>query len=85
MKEQQFLSNQGHGQKALDEKKLSELLSEKHKLTQIIEDLKEEREHKRAEFQQIMDHEKGNHRNKLASVEQKCRELEAHRSQMMFD
>ena len=73
------------GNQYINEKKFSELMDNEKKLMKEIEVLKNERENKIMENQKVLDRERENYRQRMNEWEQKVKESEMKRSQLIFE
>ena len=73
------------GNQFINEKKFSELLENEKKLMKEIELLKSERENKIIDHMRILDKEREGYRQKMNEWEQKIKESELKRSQLIFE
>lgn len=81
-----MLEKQGNmGNQYLNEKKFTELLENEKKLMKEIEGLKNERESKVAEYQRLLEKDRENYRVKINEWEQKIKDSEKKRSQLIFE
>ncbi len=86
MNDKNYLESQGKlGSQVLNEKRLAEYMDKEKKLLSELEILKLDREAKVTEYQKTLDHEREIWKNKLQDLEQRVKDGENKRSQMIFD
>lgn len=73
------------GNQMLNERKIGDLIENEKRLVIEIEEIKRERDIKIKEYQVIFDKERENLKRKIAEIEEKLRELENNKSNLIFE
>ena len=73
------------GNQVLNEKKINELIENEKRMSSEVEEIKRERDIKIKEYQTIFDKERENLKRKIADIEEKLREYENNKSNLIFE
>lgn len=73
------------GNQVLNEKKINELIENEKRMSSEVEEIKRERDIKIKEYQTIFDKERENLKRKIAEIEERLREYENNKSNLIFE
>lgn len=73
------------GNQVLNEKKINELMENDKRMNNEVEEIKKERDVKIKEYQTIFDKERENLKKKIAEIEERLREYENNKSNLIFE